>query len=472
MGMSAVKAEISNALWEISLIPTGIELQARARLYAYREKKNSEEIRKKMKMEKKQEEEQKKEQLKKASKASTASDSLAGKVGDEIDIASKDNDFMKIMMMEKAISTNKWLDYAFYYMTDSDAILVKAEPGIREFINGVAALFDFGKIYESADVMDLNTCEISNKNFNPNTNFIISIDEIKKIGERYAERIAERKEQLAAEKEHPEDDSEENTSFGYKPKFVEDESKIIHPISFFKMGPSEPLPLYGEGITDEMIDSINKTLVPLLEGMEYRFALSTTDSHLVDIYIKRNIVEDCYTIDPDGSVMGLNKMYLFAPIPNDHLPVSVIDHPDIIKRVFDTAFYVMTPEEIQSVLVDHFYNMGIYRYVDMSNTGFLSKLSTEDFQKLGKKLTFIINKCRDLYNPNGEDVPRFRFKEFESIDKFSIISDSEVISPLSVTNETSVNITEGLTFEVEKDKVLQKLRDITISYEIEQYGDL
>jgi hypothetical protein len=162
--------------------------------------------------------------------------------------------------------------------------------------------------------------------------------------------------------------------------------------------------------------------------------------------------------------MGKGKIYILANVPTDTLFVST-EHKDIIRKVLSDKDYVLNPSEIQKVIQDYFRNMNIYRYIDMNKTEFLSKINEENFQKLGKKLTFIINQ-----KINNEC--RFRFLNWESVDKFAIISDSSVKSPLSSTGETSDKISEGLTYIVEGDNITQKMGDKINMLQIQQYGDM
>ena len=191
------------------------------------------------------------------------------------------------------------------------------------------------------------------------------------------------------------------------------------------------------------------------------------DGDFINIHIYKKDKKETYVIDP-GCFMGKGKIYVLANMANDKLPVST-EHKDILRKVLSDSSYVLSANEAQKVLEDYFRNTNIYRYIDMNKTEFLNKISDEDFQKLGKKLTFIINQTPAT---NGRELPRFRFLNWESVDKFTIISDSSVKSPLSSTGETSNNITEGLTYIVEGDNITQKMGDKTNILKIQQYGDM
>ena len=213
-------------------------------------------------------------------------------------------------------------------------------------------------------------------------------------------------------------------------------------------------------LNPKMFKRLENIFVPIIGKKNHKYEMN---GDFINIHIYKKGNKETYVIDP-GVCMGKGKIYLLANVPTDTLFVST-EHKDIIRKVLFDKEYVLNPSEIQKVIQDYFRNMNIYRFIDMNKTEFLSKINEEDFQKLGKKLTFIINQ-----KINNEC--RFRFLNWESVDKFTIISDSLVKSPLSSSGETSNKITEGLTYIVEGDSITQKMGDKTNILQIQQYGDM
>ena len=398
-------------------------------------------------------------------------------------VNSEESVFKAAKVVKKANDTHELTKYAIYYMSQKDAKLVnKLNESEREYVNGIADYFKFGKIYEKSKVADLKKYDSSYKEYDSEAKFYITISGLDRLksNEKFMKAIEYHKECIAAEKEHPEDDKPIEVE---TPEIVKDEEEkiipditvkkeIIHPISFSidKDKPlNKPLPKFSENIDTELQEKLEKVLAPYLDGMEYRYE---KNGDLVYLLIKRvDKVEESYIIDT-GAIMGKGKIYILANIENDTVFVEVADiNKKIIKEILKSRFFVLTPSEVQHVTKDYFKNMGIYSYIDMNNTEFLNDISMEDFFKLGKKLTFIVNKIKS-YGTNVTDIPRFRFDTFESVNNFSIVSDSEVISPLALTGETSGMIIEGLRFTVTRDTVVQTYGDHKIEYEIKKYNEL
>ena len=371
--------------------------------------------------------------------------------------------------ISRAEKTQDLINFAYYYMQDSNAqLLTDKDQAEKELINAVAEIFEFGKIYEDDAVALLRIYDPEYEEYDDIHKFLLSIKEIekKKQNHKFMEKIQLRKEQLAAESCHPEDDEPElyeestiwhkNEDGTIKPIFISDT-----PITL-----ENDLPVRGVGISDELFEKLEKVFTPLVGPHRYEI----TPNGMITLFVKRDIVgvEDYYIVDP-GLVMGKNKISVLAKVDNDTLFVSE-DHPEILKRVLNTAFYILMPNEIQEIISDYFRNITLYRYIDMSNTEFLNKLTPEEFQLLGKKLTFIISKVRE--QSQGIDLPRFRFNYWNSVNDFMIISDPTVVSPLVDLSETSPIICEGLIFEVKGDYVVQTYKDSRIEYHIDKYGDM
>lgn len=496
--MGNLAEKIDDIFWVLSGVPGYISLDlrtsARARKMVKEEKKKEKELKEKDQMDAtetgdfkevdnedvanpKNEKKETKAEIKKALSTINYSSFDGTDLGTKINDLCDGNEALKLIFIARATNTSKWIQYALYYMTDPDAKLVQVKDNrTKEFLNGIVNMFGFDKIYESANIADIELCDPASDKFIVSSPYLLSIDGLKEKAKPYEAQMESRKEQFKAEAEHPEEE-EEPVDFGSNsniPNFVkdEDQTKIIHPVFFKKENMEEKWEKQGTGISDEMFEKLEKNFSDVLNGNEYRYEMAETG--MINLFIKRNIVsgfaQDIYTIDP-GIVMGKGKFCILARIPNDTIFVSS-DHKNILTKVIGQKFYVLYPDEIQEVAMDYFYNNNIYRYVDMSNTEFLNDLDNNSYQNVGKKLTFIINQLRSLDDGLSSDLPRFRFDSFESADKFSIISDEKVISPLSATGETSSEITPGLRFEINGDNVIQKINDLSINYKIDKYGEL
>lgn len=485
--------KVSNGLWrvgfEVRTLPFSIwlELDSNRRLremkkpekMAEKRRKEAEKASKKAekkasKKESKDSKKEAKEQFKEADKAYESNGHISQEMLDDIAKYYNDDALKIAGAAVKSAKTMQLVKYAFYYMTDSDAKLIELDEKLdKEIINSIANIYEFGKIFEDVGLTDLEKFDLSSGKAIGDPKHILSIKEIKVWGdnEYVLDKIKERKEQLEAEKQHPteEDDGDEDSSNNTKPSYTTDEDGLIHPVFFDPDKKGQPLTDFvkrGPGIDDKVYNKL-ETIIPEFVKSDYRYEAFGS---LVNLYIKRTEegAEDCYLIDP-GIVMGKGEYCIISNVPNDTLFVP-FSHKDIVEKIIGNKFYVLSSEEIQKVIDGYFRNLNIYRYIDMSKTEFLSKLSQDDFQKLGKKLTFILSKLAE--NANGVDLPRFRFNMFESIDNFMIISDPAVVSPLIGTNETSSIMVEGMMFIVNGDSVTMKYFDSTTDFKIEKYGEM
>lgn len=487
MSLGNLAEKLDDALWVISGIPGYIRLDVKSTIGAKKilrdEKKAAKEAEKAKANQEtdfrevdtgdlSNEKKETKSEVKKALSTINYSSFNGTDLGEQIDRIAQDNEALKIILVAKATNTSKWIQYGLYYMSDPDAKLVAVvEPKTKEFLNGLSAMFGFGKMYESADTADLETFDPKSEKFSIKLAYLLSVEALKEKAKPYLAQMEERKKQL--EEMQKEDDMVDFGETGV-PKFttVKDEGdNIIHPVFFVKKDASDEWVKQGENISDELFKKLEDNFSELLEGYDYRYEMCETG--LINLFIKRRIItgfaQDIYTIDP-GIVMGKDKFYILGRIPNDTIFVSV-DHKIIVREIINSKFYILRPDEIQKVAMDYFYNNNIYKYIDMSNTGFLNKLDSDSYQKLGKKLTFIINQLKSL-NDGITEVPRFRFDKFESVEKFSIVSDDKVVSPLKNSKETSSEIANGLSFTIDGDNVVQKMNDLSINYKIDHYAEM
>lgn len=466
------KGKMQSIAFELSVLPRRVEYAVLARKVA---KKNS--TKEEEKKQKKEEKAKAKKMEKEAEKAfkEDNTDDLSEQIMQDIIVLSGDDTIKSLNIIKKANDAKKLIQYAYFYMTDERADLIKKNQIEREVINGIAAIFEFGKIYDSAAIADLKRYDLSYKDdFNEMGKYLFCIADLiaKKQDVIFMEKLQKRKEQLAAEKESPQDDVPEEEDAKASSSWQTDENGVVHPVfipkdpvTLDKEAKKEELPIQGAGISDELFKKLEDAFTPLVG--KHRYELQ--NNGMITLFVTRDIgLEEFYTVDP-GLVMGKDKLYVMGRAENDVLFVST-EHTDIVKNILGSAFYALTAQEIQKVIVEYFRNMKIYKYLDMSNTGFMNKLSEADFQKFGKKITFILSKVQQ--QSEGIDMPRFRINHWGSVDDFIIISDPSVKSPLTEINETSAIICEGLIYEVKGDKVIQHYKGSVIEYVIEKYGDM
>lgn len=487
MGLLACKAY--DFFYGLSLVPTEIELTARAKKYERtckkEEKKDtkvseesqetntSSEVKEESKKDAKINEASKepvddpkvvKEEIKKATKddmvgtpkeGGFSSDELA-----EHAAVKADGDMIKKMkIIDKSYKTDQIIAYALYYITHPDANLIKLSTLEMQLVNTIADKAGYGKVYESQPNLCLEKYDPSCVEFEPRGKFfLLSKDIDHKITPELKELVQKKLEVInvgvKSEDESPEDQ--------YKNPYTTDENGLIHPV-FFTEESVEDIPKQGANISDDEFELLENTFAKFLENKEYYYKKV---GDMVMLCVKDGIVTNEHMIDP-GIVMGLDKFGIIARYANDSIFVPVT-MTDIVQKVIENPMYNLTVEEYQRVIDGYFRNMNIYRYIDMSNTGKLADWSKEDFQKLGKKLTFIINLMKKQTDPNT-DAPRLRFNLLNSVDDFMLISDPSVKSPIT---DTSQVVVEGLMYICNGDDIQQKIKDHTIDYHIDKYGDM
>lgn len=188
---------------------------------------------------------------------------------------------------------------------------------------------------------------------------------------------------------------------------------------------------------------------------------------IIELMIYNNGRMDQYLIDP-GTIIG-NGFNVICNAPGADTTMVNAKHKDILAKAFANKSYVLTPEEMMEVNKDMFMNQGIYMMVDMSKgCEILPKLSEEEFVKLGKKLSFIIN---IPWNSAVIPASRLRIRTFKSVDDFVLVSDDKCKSPLSADLNLQ-NITPGLMVKVNGDDIVVKLNDVEQKYHIDEYGIL
>lgn len=417
-----------------------------------------------------------------------------------------DTEIVRAQLIGRSVESNKWIAYALYYMSNPEAKLVQADPETCKFVNTISQYFCFGKIYESAEIGDIKDYDVSTEGTDK---FLICIDDlsVKMQDEALMSKILARRNAMTSVKteEAPDENKAEETASETAeeavkiPNFVKEEKEMIKPITFTVSDNPTPLP-DPEADPTPVVDVVNATsyvdeqpqaiqtlpeniqkiidrdVEPILNEMGIQRTYQMMPNGLVQLTIieTQTHAPMMYTIDP-GIVMGRGKASILMTISyplGDTVFVDVTDNKELVKKMLGSPWAILTEEETQKVILTQFKNQEIYRYFDLSSTEFLNKLSGEEFEKFGKKLTFIINTMKKQIADQQTDCPRLRFNHFKSIDDFIVISDKFTVSPLADIGCTTPAMLEGLMYICEGDKITQKLRDQMVEFTIEKYGEM
>ena len=246
--------------------------------------------------------------------------------------------------------------------------------------------------------------------------------------------------------------------------FLEDFMKLnfefngtrIHPDYSIKIEEKVPFDfiLLGLGVpekytpTKSVLNKIKTELSKISGGIKIE-VVANGDLAYATFFYKDHM--NHYFIDPNIVIGNGYNMFCNTPIPNDSILVN-FKHKDILKKAIADPQYILTTDEILICQRDMFMNPNIYYRVDMFDvTKFFGKLSGEDFNILGKKLSAIstINFAQ-FHLP---DDPRLRIKTFTNVDEFTLVSDNKTHSPLLDRHETASQIVYGLELKINEDEI-------------------
>lgn len=357
--------------------------------------------------------------------------------------------------------SKKWFYYALYYITDSNAVkLDDLSNSQKAFVNSITAAFGIN-VYDDVKPVDIRSYDPSSSLYNEYRRFEIFVEsEITPLlnNDEFMKKVTARKEQLYSTKP-----SEENTESCVVKE--EKDLDVIHPISFETLKNPDSAVTFdsknkAEKLPHKLFKRLENILVPIIGKKNHSYE---KNGDLVNLHVYKDGTESTFVLDP-GVCMGCGKVFILANTTNDKLFIST-EHKDLLRKILSDKSYTLSIEDIRKIAHDYFPDMIVYRYIDMNNTPYIKKLSSEDFIKLGNKLMFAINQEKAT-NQSGKDLPRLRFNSWESVDKFSLISDKLVKSPLSSTGETSQEIVDGLTISVEGNVFTRVLGDSKYTIEM------
>ena len=166
-----------------------------------------------------------------------------------------------------------------------------------------------------------------------------------------------------------------------------------------------------EWMEEKLFDRLEKFMSEFLPNVEHEYLKFNNMIIQISFIDGREPI----LID-DGSMYALGVRILY-----DGLPVS-INSVDKIKQLYSRYPRELSKKERARIESKMFLNKDIYRYFDFSEVkDIIVQLPEADRIKLGKKLEGIIN-----YMSGWMYQLRFRITEFESVNKFKLISDNKV----------------------------------------------
>ena len=497
-----LKTGIENFFFNASLLPTRIELEARANKYWRDKKKEEQKIQK-------EEIKKSKEQAKEEGRAD-----IPEEVSNVIASLAKGDAVKTMKLVEKYNRANEITNYAIRYISNENAeLLTSITMEEKSIVNSVATMFGASLPYPDIVCADFRRYDPSfGELYDERTNFLIIISLLQKnksnqILMKKIEKVeAVRAEARAAEAEHPQDDpveeteiiateetvveevksetvteevteepvneevkpettvSKEDLETEHKVNFVIKEGEPVEEIKNPHFNQESPKPVEFANI-DSYISELN---------IPHRY--EKADEGLLYLFIDKGDIELYYLVD-NGSYLGVPSIIARCDLPvNDGWIFVPMTCKDIVNKILTMSNYVLNAEETQYILENFYLGTNLNRYFDM--TGIeeeLKKATKEQKNKFALKLQFIMDRVieQTIQKPEGIDYPRFRFEDMKSLDDFTVVSDSKVNMSLlkfSQMNLASNNICENLSFMVEGNIIVQIYMDSTVEFVLKDDG--
>lgn len=349
---------------------------------------------------------------------------------------SYNNSILEYFLMDRAIKGEKLFRYALFYMINENAMLLPLREDEKIFVNTIGVEAGFGKIYHDSINCTLSDYEFTNLKMGMHRFFIDIPSVMEKLSnkefiEKWQARIIKTQTYNPSTLWIPGTNPNPYTRI--------DEQGYYHPVFFTpENNPYAKIikrPKQGLGVPNDIFNKFESIFAKFFtEDAEYRYEYEADRNYYLYITRKESFgSEDKYLID-DGKILGGSRIYILTNVivngVDDTVFVDVEKYPDITLKILSSTFYSMSNEEYYQVTSSLLPNGRIYKNIDFSNTPFMDELSIEDKSVLNNTLNFI---CGNIINPNA----RYRFKSFENVNHFMLVSDDECQSPLALIGATA-----------------------------------
>lgn len=368
--------------------------------------------------------------------------------------------------------TNKWIAYAMYYMTTYNTNLLT--NGVtrqeKEFVNGIAELAGYGKIYQDADVANIEKYDSHGKNDNYKEDFLLDYPDLKRrlVEDDFIQKWHAKKSQ---EYLYGGNTPRIDTTKLDGPNCRVDENGYIHPLFFNPVSDNSTIVTKRDAcIDEETFNRFEKVLSQYINPNDKYYYTKDQDGNF-NLVIQRNkaMAEDRYIID-DGSIMGGTGIYILANYDagdcQDSLFVNATKFHDIVSLIINNKFFIIKKEDAEFIMkTDQFQNPIIYHHIDMTNTQWLDSLNASEKVVLEKSILAaikVLDKSSDT---------RLRFLEYTNPVQFTLVSDIEVKSTLSRNGVTASAVENGLRIDIYGDNMIKYYGGQGINYRIERNYD-
>ena len=352
-----------------------------------------------------------------------------------------DNHLVKIDLCNTALKTNKWVDYAIWYMSHPNAKLIQVNKKTKRFVNAISTLAGYGLIYKDMPPIDLKIYDINSPERKLGGKFLINLDELK---ERLVDPIFVRNMNLKKNKIAIEE-LRNSKQFN--------DGDIIHPFFFNNIPIQDIGPKQGEGIDDILFYKLENSIGKLIINKYCYFKDQFGVLRAKVIKDQYGTTED-YVLD-DGSISGGTKISILGMSASSGYWVWVNSevYPDIAYNMLNRSFYYLNDDEVNRVNYYNLFSFETNRFIDMANTPWVDYLNDMDKMYIEKYVSAILRHHSN--DPLISPYTKFRFKSYTNCHNFVLVSDENVILQ-SITNEPFV-YTPSLRYTVENGDVIQTM---------------
>ena len=352
-----------------------------------------------------------------------------------------DNHLIKIDLCNTALKTNKWVDYAIWYMSHPNAKLIQVNKKTKRFVNAISTLAGYGLIYKDMPPIDLKIYDINSPERKLGGKFLINLDELK---ERLVDPIFVRNMNLKKNKIAIEE-LRKSEQFN--------DGDIIHPFFFNNIPIQDIGPKQGEGIDDILFYKLENSIGKLIINKYCYFKDQFGVLRAKVIKDQYGTTED-YVLD-DGSISGGTKISILGMSASSGYWVWVNSeiYPDIAYNMLNRSFYYLNDDEVNRVNYYNLFSFETNRFIDMANTPWVDYLNDMDKMYIEKYVSAILRHHSN--DPLISPYTKFRFKSYTNCHNFVLVSDENVILQ-SITNEPFV-YTLSLRYTVENGDVIQTM---------------
>jgi len=217
-----------------------------------------------------------------------------------------------------------------------------------------------------------------------------------------------------------------------------------------------------EDVRANQFVNLSMELKPVLNGLKHSFAPTGMDgSAYLTVYSEDGNPINQFLVD-EGSMLGKGpSIALYAIDPNNGNPDTILvlirEHQDIVSKAIREPGYIISTEDLRSIVKDQFSDGLVYQFIDLSNMGYhLNTMTPQDYETLGSNLSYICH----LNWPNINYWPRLRFRQYNGINNFTLVSDELVKIP---TVDCNHDIVSGLVVRFTNGIVNASINDMTIN---------